>query len=95
MKSINPKCTNKNSFKYTILISLHYYDLNRHKERTNKHSHSQLNKYSYSRLNKYSHKYNFKSVNEMNKYITFENNNNISLTVYDENKQIIYQPKNN
>lgn len=95
MKSINPKCTNENSFKYTILISLHYYDLNTHKERTNKYSHSQLNKYSYSRLNKYSHKYNFKSVNEMNKYITFENNNNISLTVYDENKQIIYQPKNN
>ena len=49
MKSINPKCTNKNSFKYTILISIHYYDLNTHKERTNKRSHSQLNKYSYSR----------------------------------------------
>ena len=82
MKSINPKCTNENSFKYTILISLHYYDLNTHKERTNQ-------------LNKYSYKYSFKSMNEMDKYITFENNNNISLTVYDENKQIIYQPKNN
>ena len=46
MKSINPKCTNENSFKYTVLISLHYYDLNTHKERTN-----QLNKYS----NKYSY----------------------------------------
>ena len=40
MKSINPKCTNGESFKYSILISLHYYDLNSHKERTN-----QLNKY--------------------------------------------------
>ena len=35
MKSINPKCTNEESFKYSIRISLHYYDLNSHKERTN------------------------------------------------------------
>ena len=27
MKTINPKCTNDDSFKYSILISLHYYDL--------------------------------------------------------------------
>ena len=40
MRTINPKCTNKDSFKYSILISLHYYDLNNHKERIN-----QLNKY--------------------------------------------------
>ena len=33
MKSINSKCTNEDSFKCSILISLHYYDLNSHKER--------------------------------------------------------------
>ena len=27
MRSINPKCTNNESFKYSILISLHYYEL--------------------------------------------------------------------
>ena len=27
MKTINPKCKNDYSFKYSILISLHYYDL--------------------------------------------------------------------
>ena len=36
MRSINPKCTTEDSFKYSILISLHYYELNTHKERKNK-----------------------------------------------------------
>ena len=40
MKIINPKCTNENSFKYSILILLHYYDFNKNRERIN-----QLNKY--------------------------------------------------
>ena len=40
MKTINSKCTNEDSFKYSIIISLHYYELNTHKERIN-----QLNKY--------------------------------------------------
>ena len=35
MRSINPKCTNDKSFKYSILISLHYYDLKHHLERIN------------------------------------------------------------
>ena len=35
IKTINPKCTNEHSFKYLIIISLHYYDLNTHKERIN------------------------------------------------------------
>ena len=35
MRSINPKCTNNESFKYSILISLHYYELNNHPERIN------------------------------------------------------------
>ena len=35
MSSINPKCTNNDSFKYSILISLHYYELYNHPERLN------------------------------------------------------------
>ena len=31
MKTINPKCSNEDSFKYAILISLRYYELNLHK----------------------------------------------------------------
>ena len=50
MKTINPKCTNDDSFKYSILISLHYYDIHNHKERINQ-------------LNKYINNYNFKSNN--------------------------------
>ena len=33
MRSINAKCTNDESFKYSILISLHYLDLKYHPER--------------------------------------------------------------
>ena len=50
MCAINPKCTNKQSFKYSILISLHYHDLKHHPERINQ-------------LNKYIHKQSFKSNN--------------------------------
>ena len=50
MKSINPKHTNEDSFKYSILISLHYYDLKSHKERI-------------SRLDKFINNYNFESTN--------------------------------
>ena len=32
MRSINPKCTNGDSSKYSILISLYYYEFNTHKE---------------------------------------------------------------
>ena len=79
MRTINPKCTNKDSFKYSILISLHYYDLNNHKERINQ-------------LNKYMNKYNFTS-NNYNDFEN--NNPYISLTVYDEYEQILYKSLNN
>ena len=46
MRSINAKCTNDESFKYSILISLHYLDLKYHPERL---------------LKPYEHKYNFTS----------------------------------
>ena len=68
MKTINPKCTNENSFKYSILISLYYYDLNVHKERINQ-------------LNKYIGNYNFISNNCRD---FENNNPHISLTVYNE-----------
>ena len=78
MRSINPKCTDNDSFRYSVLISLHYYDLNVHKERANQ-------------LDKYINNYNFNSNNPSK----FEKNNpNISLTVYNENNEIIYNPKN-
>ena len=78
MKSINPKCTNEDSFKYSILISLHYYGLKSHKERI-------------SQLDKFINNYNFKSTN----YHKFENNNqSISLNVYDENHNLIHKSIN-
>ena len=78
MRTINPKCTNENSFKYSILISLHYYDLNKHKERI-------------SQLNLYLNKYNFKSNNPCD---FENNNPYISLTVYDEYGELLYKSIN-
>ena len=68
MKTINPKSTNENSFNYSVLISLYYYDLNVHKERINQ-------------LNKYIGNYNFISNNYRD---FENNNPHISLTVYNE-----------
>ena len=36
MRKINPKSSNIDSFKYSILISLHYYDISHHPERISK-----------------------------------------------------------
>ena len=36
MRKINPKSSNTDSFKYIILISLHYYDIFLHPERISK-----------------------------------------------------------
>ena len=79
MKTINPKCTNEESFKYSILISLHYYDLKSHKERTNQ-------------LDKYTDNNNFNSNNH-NTFEN--NNLSISLNVYDENHNLIHKSINN
>ena len=78
MRTINPKCTNDDSFKYSILISLHYYDLYNHKERINQ-------------LNKYINNYNFKSNNPTE---LENNNPYISLTVYDEYGELLYKSLN-
>ena len=79
MRTINPKCAKENSFKYSILISLHYYDLDNHKERINQ-------------LNRYINKYNFPSNNCTD---FENNNSYNSLTVYDEYQQILYKSINN
>ena len=79
MRTNNPKCTNENYFKYSILISLHYYDLNTHKERINQ-------------LNKYISKYSF---NSNNYDTFEKDNPNISLSVYDEYGNLLIKTKNN
>ena len=78
MRSINPKCTNKESFKYSILISLHYYELNNHPERIRP-------------LNQYLHKYKFNNT-EYNKFEW--DNPSICLNVFNENNEQIYESIN-
>ena len=79
MKTINPKCANEESFKYSILISLHYYDLKSHKERTNQ-------------LDMYIDNYN---INFNNYHSFENNNLSISLNVYDENHNLTHKSINN
>ena len=79
MRTINLKFTNKYSFKYSILISLHYFELNTHKERINP-------------LNKYFNKYIFNSNNYAD-FET--NSPSISRTVYDENGKFLHKPESN
>ena len=79
MRKINPKCSDHISFMPSLIISLHYYELLPHPER-------------YSKFKKYLSKY----ENADNSYEGFEYSNPvITLTVYNENKKIIYTPKNN
>ena len=79
MKAINPNCTNQDSFKYSIIISLHYYNLNTHKERINQ-------------LNKHINNYNF-TLNNFETFQN--DNPNVSLSVYDENGKLIHESLNN
>ena len=79
MRKISLRSSDIDSFKYSILISLHYYDISFHPERI-------------SKLKPFENKYNFSHI----KPNDFEMNNpNISLTIFDENNNIIYLPKNN
>ena len=79
MRKIRPKSSNIDSFKYSVLISLHYYDISYHPERI-------------SKLKQFENKYNFTHSTPDEFEI---NNPNISLTVFDENNNITYLPKNN
>ena len=43
MKIVNLKCDNTESFKYSVLISLHYYDLIPHPERISRLKNTKMN----------------------------------------------------
>ena len=79
MRKINPKSSDEDSFKYSILISLYYYEINFHPERV-------------SKLKLFEDKFNFNHI----KPNEFEiNNPNVSLTVFDENNNIVYTSNSN
>ena len=76
---MNPELLDIDSFKYSILISLHYYDISFHPERI-------------SKLKPFENKYNFIHITPDEFAV---NNPNTSLTVFDENDKKIYSSKNN
>ena len=73
MRKINPKSNNKNSFKYSILISLHYYNTPYHGEKTTK-------------LDAYADNYNFTNTNPTD---FEKNNPNISLNIPNEDNGLM------
>ena len=79
MKTINTNASNEDSFKYSILCSLYYYDILHHPDRITKLKHF---------MNKYNLTHNTPKEFEAD-------NPNISLTLYDENNDIIRTPNNN
>ena len=79
MRRILPRSSDIGFFKYSVLIPLHYYDISFHPERI-------------SKLKPFEDKYNFKNITPNDFEI---NNSNISLTIFDENNNIIYSSKNN
>ena len=74
MRKINPKSNNNDSFKYSILISLHCYNIPSHREKP-------------SKLNAYANNYNFSDTNPTN---FEKNNPNISLNILHEDNGLIY-----
>ena len=79
MRKINPKSDNNNYFKYSIIISLHYYDIPYHREKT-------------SKLDPFANKYNF---NDTNPDIFEKNNSHISLAILDDNNNQLINTSNN
>ena len=77
MSKINPKSSDIDSFKYSILISILCYEISFHAERI-------------SKLKPFENKYNFTHIT-LNEFQI--NNPNISLTVFDENNDITYLRK--
>ena len=79
MNKKKPKSSDIDSFKYSVLISLHYYYISFHPERK-------------SKLKPFENKYNFIhfTPNEFE-----AKNSNISLKIFDENNEILYSSKNN
>ena len=79
MRIINTKSSDGDSFKYSILCSLHYYDISCHPERITK-------------LKPFENKYNFTHNTPTECEI---DNANISLTIFNEDNKIIHFPNNN
>ena len=79
MRKINSKSSKIDSFKYSILISLHYQDIYYHPE-------------IISKLKPFENKYKFIHTTPNEFEI---NNPNISLTAFDENDNIVYMSNNN
>ena len=78
MRTINPKCNNKDSFMYSILISLHYYDISHNPDRITK-------------LGPYINNYNFTDTSAKGFEV---NNQHVSIEILDEDGNIIYLPSN-
>ena len=79
MSKITPKSSDIDSFKYSTLLSLHYYDIPYHCERL-------------SNLKLYENQYNFIHITPAEFKI---NNPNISLNIFNENQEQIYTSSNN
>ena len=79
MRKINPKSSDEDCFKHSILVSLYCYEINFQPERV-------------SKLKFFEDKYNFNHIKPNEFKI---NNPNISLTVFDENNNIVYTSNNN
>ena len=73
MRKINPKSNNNDSFKYSILTSLHYYNIPYHGEKTTK-------------LDAYADNYNFTNTNPTD---FEKNNPNISLNIPNEDNGLM------
>ena len=78
MRKVNPKCYNEGSFIYSILISLHYYDISYNPERITK-------------VRAYTSNYDF-TDNTANGFEM--NNPHVSLEIIDEDRNIVYSPSN-
>ena len=78
MRKINPKSNNNDSFKYSILISLHYYDIPYHREKTTK-------------LDAFTNNYNFTNTKPSD---FEKNNPNISLNILSEDNKLSYSSNN-
>ena len=78
MRIINPKSSNENSFKYSIVASLHYYNIFPNPERI-------------SKLKRYEDEYIFTHNTPNESEI---NNPNISLCVVDKSNETLYAPNN-
>ena len=79
MRKINPRSSDIDSFKYSILLSLHYYDISFHPERI-------------SKLKPFENKHNFIHITSNEFEI---NNPNTLLTIFDENNKRLSKPLKN